>query len=200
MTKSEVFSDGAAGLGFVTIVDGIRKLDVEIVRGLLEPTADVGRGMEQPVVDVASETVDDLAAILESVARQALALHRAVLAIRGRHGREPLQLNLKRMQSAAAAELATGVHSPDRAVLLASYLPFSVGSPALAAALRTTECAYEWEGLTLGEVLAAFRDSDHHRAAVVLGAAALHPATQWIECDRQQLRALAVALERQAEG
>ena len=108
-----------------------------------------------------------------------------------------LQGTADELAEEAAADLREGIIDPERARLAARLLTPDMGFPALAEALRSGDTHHQWEHLSVGELLASFRDATADAISGVLEAAHLSDAAEFATCDAHELDRLAVALQEQ---
>lgn len=98
------------------------------------------------------------------------------------------------LAAAAAHDLAEGILDPDRARWAAELLDYRVGWRALAEGLRTSDAHGGWGGLTLQDLLTAFRRARVTHVRELIAATDMTPATAFTECTPPQLALLAASL------
>ena len=104
------------------------------------------------------------------------------------------------VRDAAAADLASGIVEPRRALLAARMLDVPHGWAALAASLAAGDVVSAWGALTVETLLGRFRDADPRVVAQVATEAGLEPGTRFAACSPERLAALAAGLRRHASG
>jgi hypothetical protein len=104
------------------------------------------------------------------------------------------------VRAAAAADLASGIVEPRRALLAARLLDIPHGWEALASSLVAGDVVSAWGTLTVAALLGRFRDADTRIVAQVIEDAGLEPAARFAACPPERLAALAAVLRRHASG
>lgn len=111
-----------------------------------------------------------------------------------------IEASYEAVRGAVAADLASGIVEPRRALLAARLLDVPHGWEALAASLAAGDVVSAWGALTVEELLERFRDADPRAVEQVVEAAGLEPGTRFAACSAERLAELAAGLRRHASG
>lgn len=183
---------GSGTLPILELVAMLRRTETALLRAL-----GVGRGVDPDLsatvaVNLSDADVRELCAACDEVIERADQVQQLV----GQLSPTPIEFRLRTLQVEAEAALAGGVADIERVEVLARCLSVRTGYRALAAMLRCTDCHQAWTSVSVGDVLALFRDAQPRNVREVTAMATASPDLLWTDCTREQVRCLAAALER----
>ncbi|MBB4664221.1 hypothetical protein [Conexibacter arvalis] len=191
MSDEETYEIGATAR-WVEVAERLRGTEVALLHALAlvrgvdpELSATSALVLSEEQVAELLEAVEELGDRVEQLRTRAEGLPRG-----------EVELRLRTLQLEAEAALSAGVADVELAELYARCLPVAAGFPALAAALRCTDCHEAWGATPVGRVIGSFRDADGQLVRHVTEQATLSPQARWDCCDRERIGRLAVALER----
>jgi hypothetical protein len=195
---SEIADDaGRAGWTLVQISELVRRAEELLLDGiaLVGQHAHAGMPSEATIELGAGELRRVSASLIEGVE---IAEQLELLAARLPH--DGIEAGYDAVRDAAAADLASGIVEPRRALLAARLLDVPHGWTALAASLAAGDVVSAWGTLTVEALLGRFRGAEAGVIAQVVEEAGLEPSTRFAACPPERLAALAAGLRRHASG
>jgi len=189
--------DGRAGWALVQLSELVRRAEELLLDGitLVGPHAHAAMAPDARIELDAAEMRRLAAALLEGVE---LAEQLELVATRLPAG--GFDTDYVAVRDAAAADLASGIVDPRRALLAARVLDVPHGWAALAVSLAHGDVVSAWDTLGVRTLLGRFRGADSDLVAQVVSESGIGSDQSFATCAPEQLDALATGLRRHASG